>query len=488
VVADVKACLPSALSLVDAAARLRDSVPARALASACLERLEQGEPAFNGFVRINKDQALQQAAGLDHQKREGQRCGPLHGVPLAHKDMFFQEGELSECGSRILAGYRPDHTATVLQRLADAGAVNIGALHMAEFAMSPTGFNAHQGHGRNPWSPAHVTGGSSSGSGVAVAARLVFGALGSDTGGSVRIPAAACGVTGIKPTQHAISTYGVMPLSPSLDCVGVLAQTARDCARLLSVVSGPDPRDPHCLATRQRDFESGLEQPASSADVVAVPEFPSDAPMTQDVRALLERAAADLASAGVALRRVPMPDLAEAGALATLVLGVEAAAIHGRWLAEQPGDYGRQVRRRIQRGLLSPATHYVDALRLRAEYQARFVANYLRDARALLLPTLPCAVPTIEETTAGSESDIEARFGNFSFWTRGINYLGLPALALPAGFTSNGLPNGIQLVGRPFSEGALLRLGHIFQQQTGWHRRRPPQSGEIHSIEGRVLA
>jgi aspartyl-tRNA(Asn)/glutamyl-tRNA(Gln) amidotransferase subunit A len=471
--AEADACLPSAVSLAEAAARLRDSTPARALAGACLARLDKPEPAFNGFVRIHRDQALQRADALDREKREGRPCGPLHGVPLAHKDMFFQEGETAECGSAILAGYRPDHTATVLQRLANAGAVNVGALHMAEFAMSPTGFNAHLGHGRNPWSPAHVSGGSSSGSGVAVAARLVFGALGSDTGGSVRIPAAACGVTGIKPTQHAISTHGVMPLSPSLDCVGLLAQTARDCARLLSVVSGPDPRDPLCLATRQRDFESGLEQPVSSADVIAVPEFSSDAPLTQEIRALVEQAAADLAAAGVTLRRVPLPDLAEAGALATLVLGVEAASIHRRWLAERPGDYGPQVRRRIQRGLLYPATGYVDALRLRAGFQARFLAEHLRGARALLLPTLPCAVPTIEETTTGSESDIEARFGNFSHWTRGINYLGLPALALPAGFTSNGLPNGIQLVGRPFGEGALLRLGHIFQQHTGWHRRRP---------------
>lgn len=472
--ADADACLPGALSLTEAAARLHDSVSAQALTSACLATLQAPAPAFKGFVRLRKEQALQQAAALDRQKREGQPCGPLHGVPLAHKDMFFQEGELAECGSRILAGHRADRTATVLQRLADAGAVNLGALHMAEFAMSPTGFNAHLGHGRNPWSPAHVTGGSSSGSGVAVAARLVFGALGSDTGGSVRIPAAACGVTGIKPTQHAISTYGVMPLSPSLDCVGVLAQTARDCARLLGVVSGPDPRDPRCLATRQRDFEGGLDRPACPADVVALPEFSSDAPLTEEVRALVEQAAADLAAAGVTLRRVPLPDLAEAGALATLVLGVEAAAIHGRWLAERPGDYSQQVRRRIQRGLLYPGTHYLDALRLRAAYQADFVASYLGDARALLLPTLPCAVPTIEETTTGSEGEIEQRFGHFSYWTRGINYLGLPAVALPAGFTSNGLPNGFQLVGRPFDEGALLRLGHIFQQHTGWHARRPP--------------
>ncbi len=471
--ADIKAALPSAVSLCEAAELLRGDVSAHALTSACLDRIESST-GFNGFVRTRREQALQHAARLDQEHREGASCGALHGVPLAHKDMFFRSGELTECGSRILSGFRPDQTATVLQRLAAAGAVDLGALHMAEFAMSPTGFNAHLGHGQNPWSPDHVTGGSSSGSGTAVAARLVFGALGSDTGGSVRLPAAVCGVTGIKPTQYAISTYGVMPLSPSLDCVGFLAQTARDCARLLSVVSGPDPLDPACLATRQRDYEVGLDRPLTRADVIMVPQFPADAPLTDEVRALVEQAAADLAGAGATLRRVPLPDFAEAGALATLVLGVEAASIHGEWLASSAERYGTQVRRRIQRGLLYPAARYVDALRLRAPYQARFLADYLGDGHALLLPTLPCAVPTIAETITGSEGDIEARFGNFSYWTRGINYLGLPALALPAGFTSNGLPNGVQLVGRPFTEGALLRLGHQFQRQTVWHHRHPP--------------
>jgi aspartyl-tRNA(Asn)/glutamyl-tRNA(Gln) amidotransferase subunit A len=471
--ADIKTSLPSAVSLCEATEQLQRDGSAHALASACLTSVEASMTGFNGFVRTRREQALEQAAQLDQKKHGGAQCGALHGVPLAHKDMFFHEGELAECGSRILGGFRPDHTATVIQRLANAGAVDLGALHMAEFAMSPTGFNAHLGHGQNPWSRDHVTGGSSSGSGAAVAARLVFGALGSDTGGSVRIPAAACGVTGIKPTQHAVSTYGVMPLSPSLDCVGFLAQTAQDCARLLSAVSGPDANDPACLATRQRDYEAGLDRPLTRADVIMVPQFPADAPLTDEMRALVEQAANDLASAGATLRRVALPDLSEAGARATLVLGVEAASIHGEWLASRSDAYGTQVRRRIQRGLLYPATRYVDALRLRRQYQARFLANYLGDGHALLLPTLPCAVPTIKETTTGSESDIEARFGNFSYWTRGINYLGLPALALPAGFTTNGLPNGIQLVGRPFAEGSLLRLGHQFQQRTHWHRQHP---------------
>lgn len=473
---DIASVLPPSASLCEAVERLgrvEQEAPAQALVDACLDRIDAAPLDSNGFLRTHVDAARAQASALDREHAHGLPRGVLHGMPLAHKDMFFQAGVPCECGSRILAGFRPSHTATVLERLAQAGAVNVGALHMAEFAMSPTGFNAHLGHGRNPWSADHVSGGSSSGSGVAVAKRRVFGALGSDTGGSVRIPAAACGVTGIKPTQHAISTYGVMPLSPSLDCVGFLAQTARDCARLLSTVSGPDPRDPSCVATRTRDYETGLARPLSRDDVIAVPDFPADAPLTDEIRAMVARAASELADAGVTLKRVRLPDLAEAGALATLVLGVEAASIHGAWLAQRADDYGAQVRRRIARGLLYPATRYVDALRLRAGHQARFIAECLDGAAALLLPVLPCAVPTIAETTEGSEAQIEARFGHFSFWTRGINYLGLPALALPAGFTANGLPNGIQLVGRPFAEGVLLRLGYQYQQATHWHRRCP---------------
>ncbi|MBV2181372.1 MAG: amidase [Castellaniella sp.] len=455
--------------LADAA---QQAVSACTIVETSLKAIEETSD-FNGFVRVHGDKALERARRLDQLKRDGGPRGPLHGIPLAHKDMFFQAGELTECGSRILAGFRPDHTATVLRRLERAGAVNLGALHMAEFAMSPTGFNAHFGHGRNPWSDAHVSGGSSSGSGAAVGGRFVAGALGSDTGGSVRIPAAVCGVTGIKPTQHAVSTYGVMPLSPSLDCVGFLAQTARDCARLLSVVSGPDDLDPACLASRPRDYESGLERPLMATDVICVPRFSSSALLTDEVRALVEQAAEDLAKAGATIRRVALPDFSETGGLASLVLGVEAASIHGQWLAKRPNDYSHQVRRRIQRGFLYPATRYADALRLRAQYQARFLQEYLNDGSALLLPVLPCAVPTIEETIAGSEHDIETRFGNFSYWTRGINYLGLPGLALPAGVTANGLPNGIQLIGRPFAEATLLRVGHQYQQHTQWHRRNP---------------
>jgi aspartyl-tRNA(Asn)/glutamyl-tRNA(Gln) amidotransferase subunit A len=451
--------------LVDTAAALAaGGLSATALAR---DRLAAAE-AYGGsaFVRLRRDAALAQAADAP--------AGPLHGVPIAHKDMFQRRGEVSECGSRILRGVRAPATATVLARLDAAGAVDLGALHMAEFAMSPTGFNAQLGHGRNAWSPAHVSGGSSSGSGVAVAARLVCAALGSDTGGSVRLPAAINGVTGLKPTQHRVSVHGVMPLSASLDCVGFLAASARDCARLLSATAGADPLDPACLPLPAEDFEAGIDGPLAPGTAIAVPELPADAPASDEIRAQMADAVRALQAAGARVLRVPLPDFAELGALCSLVLGAEAASVHRPWLAERPGDYGEQVRRRLERGFLYPAVRYVDALRLRPVLLQRFLAEALPEgAQALVLPVLPHAVPTIEETTAGSEAEVEARFGDFSFWTRAINYLGLPALALPAGFTANGMPNGIQLVGRPCGEKALLHLGHHHQRQTDWHRRRP---------------
>lgn len=426
------------------------------------------------FVRIRQREALATAATFDQQARDARHQAPLAGVPIACKDMFFRAGEPSACGSVLLREFVPDHTATVVRRLEAAGAVDVGALHMAEFAMSPTGLNAHFGQGRNPWSSAHVSGGSSSGSGVAVGARLVSAALGSDTGGSVRLPAAICGVTGIKPTQNLVSVHGVMPLAPSLDCVGFLAQSARDCARLLSVVVGPDPDDASCIATADCDYEAGIGRPLSAGVRIAVPAFESGPLLSQEVLERLQAFTAELNAAGVTVVPVSVPQFDTLAALSNVVLGTEAASVHQHWLATQPQAYGRQVRRRIERGLLYPASRYLDAVRLRPRMLADFLASFMPQVDALLLPVLPYAVPTIDATTQGDEKEIEARFGGLSYWTRAINYLGLPALALPAGRTPDGLPCGVQLVGRPFGEKALFRIGHQYQLRTAWHLDVPP--------------
>jgi aspartyl-tRNA(Asn)/glutamyl-tRNA(Gln) amidotransferase subunit A len=456
-------------SMTTVADAIRERVTsAQAVVGTCLDAIAERE--HSGFLRV-REAARQDAALAD---TAAAPTGLLHGIPFARKDMYFRAGELCECGSRILSGHRPKTTATVVSRLQAAGGVDIGALHMAEFAMSPTGLNAHLGPGRNPWSAEHVSGGSSSGSGMAVGGRLVCAALGSDTGGSIRLPAAICGVTGIKPTQDLVSVHGVMPLSPSLDCVGFLAQTARDCARLLSAVVGPDPLDPGCIATHSVDYEEGIERPLGPDVTIAVPVLGDDAPVSGEVRDLLAAATAALIASGVRLVPVALPDLDELGTLATLIAGSESAAMHRQWLAERGDEYGPQVRRRLERGLLYPAVRYIEALRMRPIFLQRFLQQCLPDgADALILPALPFAVPRIADTLAGTPAEIERSFGQLSFWTRAINYLGLPGLAVPIGFTANGLPNGMQLIGRPLGEPALFRIGHQYQQLTDWHSRVP---------------
>ncbi|WP_347558946.1 amidase [Robbsia sp. KACC 23696] len=447
--------------------------------------------SHSGFVRVRDrststaGSAVDDARARDAARNDGAPLGPLHGIPFARKDMFFRDDEPCECGSAILRGYRPSVTATVVTRLEAAGGVDIGALHMAEFAMSPTGVNAHLGDGVNPWSSMpdgssaenvpfipYVSGGSSSGSAMAVAQRLVSGALGSDTGGSIRGPAAMCGVTGIKPTNHLVSMQGVMPLSPSLDCVGFLAPSADDCARLLSAVVGPDPKDPTCIASTSVDYTRDVRMPLAGTRI-AVPTWRVGPLLTEEVCALLEGAVAIFKMAGATIVRVPLPDFGELGALANVLCMSEAAATHLAWLQTRADAYGEQVRRRIERGLLYSSAQYVQAMRLRKPLLDRFIAETMPDCAAILLPVLPGAVPSIAASLAGAPEEVEARFGQLSYWMRGINYLGLPALALPMGFTDNGLPNGFQLVGRPLTEGYLFRMGHHFQQRSDWHTRCP---------------
>lgn len=247
------------LSLTDAADALRDgSVTSVDLTKAALEAFSRVDKVINSAIWLEGAVALEAAEALDNKRKSGAKLGPLHGIPLAHKDMYYKSGKRSTCGSRIRQDFRPGVTATVLERLEEAGSVTLGGLNMAEFAQNPTGHNQHYGHCRNPWHPDYCTGGSSSGSGAAVAARLVFAALGSDTGGSIRLPASICGVTGIKPTQTRVSRHGVMPLSFSCDNVGPLMRTARDAARFLGVIAGRDPRDPTSASEPVPDYEAGL--------------------------------------------------------------------------------------------------------------------------------------------------------------------------------------------------------------------------------------
>ena len=459
------------LTLTEAADALaRGDVSSVELTRAAIARAKDLGAELNCVARLDEDDAMRAAGNADADLKKGKRRGPLHGVPLAHKDLFYLKGKVVACGSKIRRDFRPDTTATVLTRMEAAGAVNIGSLHMAEFAFSPTGYNEHYGHCRNPWNRAHVPGGSSSGSGAAVAGRMVFGSLGSDTGGSIRHPAAMCGITGLKPTVTRVSRAGIMPLSFSLDCVGPLARTARDCARLLEVIAGEDPADATCSTQPVPKYEAGLDGNAKGLRIGVPRSYYYDV-VTADVRKRVEESLAAFRSLGATVVDVDVPDVNLINTLMHVLMSVEAATVHRKWLRKRRNDYADQVRSRIEPGLFYPATRYLEALSLRASVTREFVATALKDADVLHLPTVPIPVPTIEESTVGPE--VPRIIGTAGHCTRGINYLGLPAISVPAGFDGRGLPVGFQLVGRPFTEGMLLRAADAYQRVTDWHTKKP---------------
>lgn len=446
--------------------------------SACLEAIAEHDGAVNSFIKVEAEEALRQAAAADAEIRAGRRRGPLHGVPLAHKDMFYRRGEISTCGSRIMADVRADRTATVIERLAEAGAVTLGWLNMAEFAVGPTGHNDHFGHCHNPWNLAHVSGGSSSGSGAAVAARFAYGSLGSDTGGSVRLPAGICGVTGIKTTYGRVSRYGGMPRCWSLDVFGPIARTAADCAVLLEAVAGPDPRDPSAARVPVPKW-ADMRRSDMNGVVIGIPAGPLYDDLDASVRPMHDAALAQFIALGARIEPIALPDLDRIYTLTNLVNKAEAAALHGPWIRERPDDYNLSTRARIDAGFHIPATAYIEALNLRAGILEDFVQTVFGNVDMLYVPLLLGPVPTIAETTIGASGDAPAIIGRVTRCTRWASYLGIPGVAFCCGFSTGSLPVSAQLFGRPFSEGPLIAAVDVFQQATDWHRRKPsiPKTG-----------
>ncbi len=442
---------------------------------ACLARIEIWQPRTNAFLRVYKEKALAQARAMDAELKAGKRRGPLHGVPMAHKDMYYRKGELSTGGSKIRHDWKPDVTATVLGKLDAAGVVELGFLNMAEFAAGPTGHNVHHGHCKNPWDETRVTGGSSSGSGASVAARMVFGALGSDTGGSIRLPAAACGVVGMKATYGRVSRAGAVARSWSLDHVGPLTRTVRDNARLLGAIAGYDPDDSTTSEKPVPDYEALLEGGVAGMKIgLALPNG-GPAPLDPKIGAAIQAAADALGKLGAKITVSKLPDFTALYRCAEVMVKCEAAAMHRPWMEKTPELYANQVRTRMEAGFFIPATQYIDALRLRAHFVAEFLSMAMDGVDAVLLPAIPFPIPTIEETdteTKGGPAVLKMVAG-FTGLTRPFNTLGIPALSLPCGFDVNGAPIGLQLVGRPFDEAMLYRIGHAYQGATDHHKKVP---------------
>ena len=464
----------AALSLCDAAdAVARGDLSATDLVEAALARIDRLDPELHAFVRVEAEDALARAQAMDRNRGRGGAASPLAGVPMAHKDMYYRAGKVSGCGSRIRREFRPAATASVLERLDRAGAIDLGGLAMVEFAMGPHGFNAHLPRCRNVWDFGRIPCGSSSGSGTAVAGRLVYAALGSDTGGSIRCPAAANGLAGINPTQGRVSRFGCMPMSWSLDVMGPLARTVRDCARVLGAIAGSDENDATTSPEPVPNYEATIEQSVRGVRI-GVPQGYFDDDLDPDVAAVIEATHAVFKGLGAEVVPVAMPALLDTvSAIHPLLMKVEGAANHLPWKRARDEDYSDEVGKRLQAGFFIPATDYVNALQYRAHALRVFADAVFGKCDALLAPVLPTPTPTLADTAYRDGPAYLKMVVGLTRNTRVVNYLGLPALSVTCGFTPEGMPTSLQLIGRPFAEALLFRLGHQYQRETDWHRRWP---------------
>jgi len=467
------------LSLTEAADVVRSGkVTSLELLNACWANLEKANPKLNATIWLDREGAEASARAADAAARAGKALGrplgKLHGVPMAHKDMYYQAGRPCTCGSALRRDFVPAYTCTAVTRMAEAGAYVYGGLNMAEFAQNPTGHNKTFGNCHNPWNLPYITGGSSSGSGASVASRMTYAALGSDTGGSIRLPAAACGVTGIKGTQTRVSRYGAMPLSFSHDNVGPLARTARDCARIMSVIAGYDANDPTSSREAVPDYEAALNGDLRGVRIGITETYflkDADAPVV----AAMEEAAKVLAARGAVVSRIALPLMDAVSAYGGIVSRVEAATIHSQWMRDDPQAYGQHISGRMYPGYVIPAPYYIESLSRRGPILKAFAREVFDKVDVLLNPTIPKCLPTLAETDIDhGPPGTEHKFLAVSVNTRPYNYLGLPAVSVNCGFDPNGCPIGLQIAGRPFAEARILQVADAFQRDTDFHQRKPP--------------
>jgi len=432
------------------------------VAAAHLSRIESVDKRLSSYVTVTSDRAISDARAAEEALRRGE-AGPLTGIPIAYKDLYATRGIRTTGGSALLAEWVPDRDSTCVSRLQRAGMVMLGKLTTHEFAFGIQ-FPGHRfPPARNPWNLDHIPGGSSSGSGAALAAGLTVGALGSDTGGSIRGPAAFCGIAGLKPTYGRVSRAGVLTLSWTLDHTGPMARTVEDCALMLQALAGHDPEDPASSREPVGDYTAGLGQGVRGLRV-GVPREYFFSDVTPEVAGAFESAMATLRSLGAEVRDVAIPSIWSAPAFMVIMLS-EAYAYHARHLRARPELYGEVLREKLLAGALLTADEYVQAQRLRARLRED-VHRVLGEVDLLATPTAAVTAPPF---AAVLDPDFPFARSNMA----PFNMTGLPALALPCGFAPNGLPVSLQLAGRPFGEATVLRAGHAYEQATEWHRRRP---------------
>ncbi len=443
-----------------------------------LARIERLDATLRSFITVCGDAALEAAGAAEAALAAGQATGPLHGVPIGLKDLVDTRGVRTTGGSKILANRVPQADATVATRLTAAGAIVLGKLNMHEFAYGPEGLNEHYGQTRNPWDAAvpRIPGGSSSGSGAAVAAGLVPAALGSDTGGSIRIPSSLCGITGIKPTYGRVSRAGVLPLAWSMDHVGPMARSAADCALVLGAMAGYDPADPTTSVLPVPDYTLALGRDVKGLRIGLLRGVFAEG-LVPELHAAIEAAVRQLQSLGAIVDEVTLTQIAHVPAATFAVVAGEAFAYHAPWMRTRPQDYQSDVRERLFVSAFVSAAAYLRAQQVRALVRAE-IDGALARRDVLLAPTTAIAATPLGEPTTmigGTRADVRPALLRF---TRIFNFSGHPAASVPCGFTADGLPLGMQIVGRPFDELTVFRVADAWQRATDWHLRRPPMGGE----------
>jgi aspartyl-tRNA(Asn)/glutamyl-tRNA(Gln) amidotransferase subunit A len=439
-----------------------------------LARIERLDPSLGAYITVCREAAEGAARRAEGAVMRGERLGPLHGVTFAVKDQFDTAGVRTTSGSRLLEHHVPARDATVVARLAAAGGILLGKLNLTEFALGGT-IRFPFGQPRNPWNLAHDPGGSSSGSGIATAAALCAASLGEDTGGSIRSPASFCGVVGLRPTWGRVSRHGSFPLAWSMDAAGPITRTVEDAALLLQAIAGEDADDPLTSRRPVPDYRASLTGEVRGLRVGLVRELVGGAETDAEVRRAVLDAAQILKTRGALLDEVSMPTVTYAGAVFMALCDSEGAGGHLRWLRERAAEYDQGTRRRLLTAALLPAALLHRAGRARAAIRREVLAALAR-CDVLLCPTAPRPAAPIADMTArvATRDEVAGRFFTRRSYSSPASLAGVPAIALPAGFSSGGLPIGAQLMGRPFAEDVLLRAAHVHEQATAWHHRRPP--------------
>jgi aspartyl-tRNA(Asn)/glutamyl-tRNA(Gln) amidotransferase subunit A len=441
-----------------------------------LRRIERQNPALNAFLTVTAEPALAAARGAEKQflrrASRGERP-PLLGIPISLKDNLWTRGIRSTAGSKILRDFVPSADSTAVRKLARAGAITIGKTHLNEFAYGIDGSNAHYGPAHNPWDLDRIPGGSSAGSAIAIAAGLCVASLGSDTGGSIRVPSAFCGIVGLKPTFGRVSVSGTMPLSPSLDHIGPIARSVTDAATLFGLIAGRDPLDPTSSSRRVEDFRAALRKPLRKFRLGRPRELYWEK-LDPEVRRAADAAVRDMEKRGAEVREVSIPHLKESLNAATDISLAEALHVHeaAGYFPSRAAEYGEEVRQRIEAGGKVPAHRYLAGFDVRKLLLAEFEAAF-QTVDAIVAPTVPVPAPLIGADSVQIDGETIGVRPAIVGHARPANFTGLPAISIPCGFTDDGLPVGLQLIGRAFDEATLLRIAFSYEREHEWRARHP---------------